>query len=128
MISDDEIDAMGYDALVKQSSMLRGLIERSYADTVGMDHAESEAYVQNTVGGVRSLLKRIDQRLLRIAAPQAVSTKDYTTAVHCPKCFRGVAASISVDELWLFGATTEARTIVNLYCRQCKGVRWRRPH
>ena len=122
MISDGEIDGLGYDALVRHSAMLKAQIERSYADTVGMDHGESEAYVQNAVGGVKALLRRIDQRLLRVAAPQA----DYNTSVHCPKCFRGVSASVSTGEWWLFGATTEAGTIANLYCRQCKGPRWRK--
>ncbi len=125
MLSNDAIDAMGYDALMRHSSMLRGLVERSYADTVGMDHAESEAYVQDAIGGIRSALRRIDQRLLRLSSPQAVSTKDYSTSVHCPKCFRAVSAWVAADELWLFGAT-EAWTIVNLYCRQCKGIRWRK--
>jgi uncharacterized protein YuzB (UPF0349 family) len=125
MLSNDDIDAMDYNALMTHASTLRGLVERSYADTVGMDHAESESYVESTVGGVKRVLRRIDQRLLKIAQPKTVKTTSYDTSVHCPKCFRAVSALVAVDELWLFGAT-EAQKIVNLYCRQCKGIRWRK--
>lgn len=125
MLSNDDIDAMGYNALMTHASILRGLIERSYADTVGMDHAEREAYVQNTVGDTRRILSRMDQRLLKIAQPQTANMANYNTSVHCPKCFRAVSALVAADELWLFGAT-EPWKIVNLYCRQCKGIRWRK--
>lgn len=125
MLSNDDIDVMSFDALMAHSSALSGLVEQSYADTVGMDHAEREAHVQNTVGNIRRILARIDQRLLQTTQPQAVGVRDYNTSVHCPKCFRAVSALVAADELWLFGAT-EAWKIANLYCRQCKGIRWRK--
>lgn len=109
MPSNHEIDMMSYEELVRHANRFREQISC---------HDKNAEYTEY-VTSIRSALRRIDERLL------LVNTNNYNTRVHCPKCFRAVSAWVTADELWLFGAT-EQYAIVNLYCRQCKGIRWRK--
>ncbi len=53
-------------------------------------------------------------------------------SVHCPKCWRGVDVNglerIPLDTAYLWGAVQVHMTCktLDLRCRQCRGVRWRR--
>jgi len=47
--------------------------------------------------------------------------------VHCPKCWRGIIIDdgrVPTETLFLFGVV-RGQTL-DLRCRQCKGIRWRR--
>jgi hypothetical protein len=65
--------------------------------------------------------------LIAERAPGYVPKKnsDYH-CVHCPKCWRGVVVDdrVPTERLYLFGVVKVS--ILDLRCRQCKGIRWRR--
>lgn len=49
--------------------------------------------------------------------------------IHCSKCWQGVRVNdkirVPTDLLYLFGVVDFGK-VLDLRCRQCKGIRWRR--
>mgnify|MGYP005614408311 CR=1 FL=1 len=80
------------------------------------------------MNAINKLTELIAQR-----APTYISKKSFNDAyVHCPKCWRGVrvneADCVPAEAAYLWGVVQVygVSKTLDLRCRQCKGIRWRR--
>ena len=72
-----------------------------------------------------ALAKQWSEELQIARGERTQGVREYH-CVHCPKCWRGVVVDdrVPTERLYLFGVVKVS--ILDLRCRQCKGIRWRR--
>ena len=69
---------------------------------------------------------------LQIARGEHVQGARLYPGVHCPKCWRGVRVNdadfVPAETAYLWGVVQvySVSKTLDLRCRQCKGIRWRR--